>query len=142
MSARIACLIWTEAAAAAMLVGVYGSWAEVGGSGVLGTSGGTRGPVVLTAALVAAAVVLFRRAARSAGAWAALCGAGALAAAAYDRAHVADIIGGGRVVAASAHAGWGLDLAFAGSVALLVGGIAWLLLLTSLPWAWLAPSGD
>jgi hypothetical protein len=120
-----------------MAVGVYDTWVTVHGSGLPGTADGTRGWIVLAAAVTAAAVSWFKRAARSAGAYSAACGVVALAACAYDRAHLGDMLGGGSVVTASAGAGWGLDLAFAASVSLVAAGAIWLVTQASLPWRWL-----
>jgi hypothetical protein len=131
-----------EACAALTVVGVYGAWVTVDGSSVPGTSAGNRGWVVLTAALVAAGVLWFRNWTRSAGAYVALAGVVAVAAVSYDRAHLAAALGGSRVVAAHAGAGWGLDVAFVGSVGIAIAGVAWLITMTGLPWAWLAPAPD
>ena len=138
MTERLLYTIWLEASAVLMVVGVYGSWAAVGGSGVAGTADGTRGWVVLAAALLAAGVVVFRRGTRSAGVYTAAAGVAAVAAVAWDRTHLSDIVGGGNLVAASVHAGWGLDLALGASVSLAVAGAAWPVAMTSLPWAWFA----
>jgi hypothetical protein len=140
MSLRNAFTIWVAASAAVVVVGVFGTWARVGSSGVPGTDNGNHGWIVLVAALLAAGVFWFRRDTRSAGLYVALLGAVAVAAVAYDRTHLADAIGGGKLVAASARAGWGLDLAFAGSVSLVLAGAAWVLTVTDLPWRWLAPA--
>lgn len=125
-----------------MVVGVYGSWVTVRGSGVPGTADGNRGWVVLALALLAGAVFWFRRGTRSAGVYAAAAGAGALAAAAYDRTHLGQLLGGSSVVSASAGAGWGLDLAFFAALSLALAGAAWATMQQALPWAWLAPSAS
>ncbi len=140
MNLRNVFTIWVAASAAVVVVGVFGTWARVAGSGVPGTDGGNHGWIVLVVALLAAGVFWFRGDTRSAGVYVALLGAVAVAAVAYDRRHLADAIGGGKLVAASARAGWGLDLAFAGSVSLVIAGAAWVLTMTGLPWRWLAPA--
>ena len=142
MTERLVYTVWLEVSAAVMVVGVYGSWVTVGGSGVPGTTDGTRGWIVLAAGLAAAAVVWFRRATRSAGVYVFLAGVAAVAAVAYDRTHLNDAIGAGAAGAAAAHAGWGLNLALAGSVSLAVAGAAWAVALNRLPWSWLAPTGE
>jgi len=138
---RLVYMIWLEASAAAMVVGVFGSWVTVGDSGVSGTAQGSHGWIVLAAALVAAGVFWFRRATRSAGVYVAVLGAVALAAVVWDRTHLEQTVGGGKIVSAAAAAGWGLDLALVGSVSLVVVGAAWAVAMPSLPWAWFAPSG-
>ena len=132
--------LWIEASAAVMIVGVFGSWATVGGSGVSGTSAGGRGWVVLTAALLAGAILLFRRGTRSAGVYVAAIGIVAVAAVAYDRTHLGDAIGTSGATEAAARAGWGLNLALGASVSLTVAGLAWAVALNQLPWSWLAPT--
>jgi hypothetical protein len=134
--------LWIEVSAVLMVVGVYGAWVTVRGSNVPGTSAGNRGWVVLVAALLGAGVFWFRRWTRSGGAYAALAGLVAIAAASYDRTHLADTLGAGKVVAAHVGAGWGLDLAFVGSVSLAIAGVAWMLSMTDLPWAWLESAPD
>lgn len=128
--------LWGEVSAALAVVGVFGAWVTVRGSNVPGTSAGNRGWLVLIAALVGAGVFWFRRWTRSAGAYAALAGVVAAAAASYDRTHLANALGASKVVAAHVGAGWGLDLAFAGAVSLTIAGVAWLITMTDLPWAW------
>jgi hypothetical protein len=132
--------LWIEASAAVMIVGVFGSWATVGGSGVSGTSAGSRGWVVLTAALLAGAVLLFRRGTRSAGVYVAAIGIVAVAAVAYDRTHLGDAIGASSATEAAARAGWGVNLALGASVSLTVAGLAWAVAMNRLPWSWLAPT--
>jgi hypothetical protein len=127
---------WVEVSAAVTVVGVFGAWVTVRGTSVPGTSAGNRGWVVLAAALVGAGLFWFRRWTRSAGAYAGLAGAVAVAAASYDRTHLAQALGAGKVVAAHVGAGWGLDLAFVGAVSLALAGVAWLIIMTDLPWAW------
>jgi hypothetical protein len=140
MSDRAVYIVWIELTAAAMVAGVYGAWVKVGPSSLAGTTAGSRGWIVFAAALVAAGVAWFRRATRSAGVYVFVAGAVALAAAVYDRTHLAAIIGGGRVVTAAAGAGWGLYLALAASILLAVAGLVWVAALADLPWAWLEPS--
>ncbi len=130
--------IWLEASAALMVVGVYGSWVTVGGSGVAGTAQGSRGWIVLAAALLAGAILWFRRGTRSAGVYVAVLGAVAVAAVAYDRTHLSDTTGGGNLAQAAARAGWGLNVALGASVSLAVAGAAWAVALNTLPWSWLA----
>jgi hypothetical protein len=142
MTERLLYTIWLEASAALMVVGVYGSWVTVRGTGVSGTTDGTRGFIVLAAGLLAAGLVWFRRATRSAGVYVFLTGVAAVAAVAYDRTHLDEAIGGGAVAAAAAHAGWGLDLALGASVSLAVAGAAWAAALNRLPWSWLEPTGE
>jgi hypothetical protein len=142
MTDRLLYTIWLEVSAAAMIAGVYGSWVTVGDSGVAGTSEGSHGWIVLGAALLAAGVCWFRRASRSAGVYVALAGVTALAAVLWDRSHLEETVGGGKVVAASAQAGWGLDVALGGSISLVVVGAAWVVAMTALRWSWLAPTGD
>ena len=132
--------VWIEASAAVSVVGVFGTWATVGGSGVSGTSAGSRGWVVLTAALLAGAILVFRRGARSAGIYVAAIGVVAVAAVAYDRTHLGDVIGTSSATEATARAGWGLNLALGASVSLTVAGLAWAVALNALPWSWLAPT--
>ena len=139
---RHAYTIWVEASAVLMLVGVYGTWVTVRGSGVPGTASGNRGWVVLAVALLAAGVCWFRAGTRSSGLYVVSAGVVAVAASAYDRTHLAAAIGGGKVVAASAGAGWGLDVAFAASVSLVVAGAAWVVSRADLPWAWLPAAVD
>ena len=131
---------WIEASAVVMVVGVFGSWATVGGSGVSGTSAGSRGWVVLTAALLAGAILLFRRGTRSAGIYVAAIGVVAVAAVAYDRTHLGDTIGASSATEAAARAGWGINLALGASVSLTVAGLAWAVAMNALPWSWLAPT--
>ena len=133
-------VVWIEASAAVMVVGVFGSWATAGGSGVSGTSPGSRGWVVLTAALLAGAILVFRRGTRSAGIYVAAIGVVAVAAVAYDRTHLGDTIGTSSATEAAARAGWGLNLALGASVSLTVAGLAWAVALNRLPWSWLAPT--
>ncbi len=140
MNLRSAFTIWVGASAAAVVVGVFGTWVRVGSTGVPGTDSGNHGWIALVVALLAAGVFWFRGDTRSAGIYVALLGAIAVAVVAYDRTHLADAIGGGKVVAASARTGWGLDLAFAGSVSLVIAGAAWVLTATALLWRWLAPA--
>jgi hypothetical protein len=142
MTDRLVYLIWLEASATAMVVGVFGSWVTVGNSGVSGTAQGSHGWIVLASALVAAGVFWFRRATRSAGAYVAVLGVVALGAVVWDRTHLEETVGGGKIVTAVAHAGWGLDLALAGSISLAVVGAAWVVAMPSLPWSWFAPSGS
>jgi hypothetical protein len=134
--------LWVEVSAALAVVGVFGAWVTVHGSSVPGTSSGNRGWLVLVAALVAAAVFWFRRWTRSAGAYAALAGIVAVAAVSYDRTHLADILGASKTVAAHVGAGWGLDLAFVGAVSLTIAGVAWVMTMTDLPWAWVESAPD
>jgi len=140
MNLRSGFTIWVAASAAAVVVGVFGTWVRVGSTGVPGTDSGNHGWIALVVALLAAGVFWFRGDTRSAGLYVALLGAIAVAAVAYDRTHLAQAIGGGKIVAASARAGWGLDVAFAGSVSLVIAGAAWVLMVTGLPWRWLAPA--
>ena len=130
--------LWIEATAAAMVVGVFGSWATVRGAGVAGTATGSRGWVVLCAALLASGVFWFRRGTRSAGVYVFLLGVVAVAAVAYDRTHLGDTIGSSSATSAAARAGWGLNLALGGSVSLAVAGAAWAVAMNALPWSWLA----
>jgi len=88
------------------------------------------------------AVFWFRRWTRSAGAYAALAGIVAVAAVSYDRTHLADILGASKTVAAHVGAGWGLDLAFVGAVSLTIAGVAWVMTMTDLPWAWVESAPD
>ena len=134
--------LWGEVSAALAVVGVFGAWVTVRGSNVPGTSTGNRGWLVLIAALVGAGVFWFRRWTRSAGAYAAVAGVVAVAAASYDRTHLANALGASKVVAAHVGAGWGLDLAFVGAVSLTIAGVAWLITMTDLPWAWFEPAHD
>jgi hypothetical protein len=142
MTERLLYTIWLEASAALMIVGVYGPWVTVRGSGVPGTTEGTRGWIVLTAGLLAAGIVWFRRATRSAGVYVFVTGVAAVAAVAYDRTHLDEAIGTGAAVAAAAQAGWGLNLALAASVSLAVAGAAWTVALNRLSWSWVAPTGE
>lgn len=139
---RILFTLWVEVSAVLTVVGVFGAWVTVRGSNVPGTSAGNRGWLVLVAALVAAAVFWFRRWTRSAGVYVALAGLVAVGAVSYDRTHLAGLLGASKVVAAHVGAGWGLDLAFVGSVSLTIAGVAWLITMTGLSWAWLEPSPD
>jgi len=140
MTERLVYTIWLEASAAAMVVGVYGSLVTVGNSSVAGTAQGAHGWIVLAAALFAAGVFWFRRATRSVGVYVALAGVAALAAVIWDRTHLEDAVGGGKIVSAVASAGWGLDLALGGSISLVVVGAAWVVAMPGLPWSWFAPS--
>lgn len=142
MTDRLLYTIWLEASAAAMVVGVFGSWVTVGDSSVSGTAQGSHGWIVLAAALFAAGVFWFRRATRSAGVYVALVGAAAVGAVVWDRTHLEDTVGGGKIVTAAAQAGWGLDVALAGSISLVVVGAAWVVAMPDLPWSWFAPSGS
>lgn len=141
-AARLLFTLWVEVSALLAVVCVFGAWVTVRGSNVPGTSAGSRGWLVLAAALAAAAVFWFRSWTRSAGVYVALAGVVAVVAVSYDRTHLADMIGGSTAVAAHVGAGWGLDLAFAGAVSLTIAGAAWLLTMTDLPWAWREPSPD
>ena len=134
--------LWGEVSAALAVVGVFGAWLTVRGSNVPGTAAGNRGWLVLSAVLVAAGVFWFRRWTRSAGAYTALAGVVAVAAASYDRTHLAKALGASKVIAAHVGAGWGLDLAFVGAVSLTIAGVAWLITRTDLPWAWLESAPD
>ena len=134
--------LWGEVSALLAVVGVFGAWLTVRGSNVPGTSAGSRGWLVLIAVLVAAGVFWFRRWTRSAGVYAAAAGVVAVAAASYDRTHLAKAIGASAVTAAHVGAGWGLDLAFVGAVSLTIAGVAWLIMMTELPWAWLGSAPD
>ena len=133
---------WVEVSAALTVVGVFGAWVTVRGTSVPGTSAGNRGWVVLAAALLGAGLFWFRRWTRSAGAYAAIAGAVAVAAASYDRTHLAQALGASKVVAAHVGAGWGLDVAFVAAVSLTVAGVAWLIFMTDLPWAWVEGARD
>jgi hypothetical protein len=134
--------LWGEVSSALVVVGVFGAWVTVRGANVPGTSAGSRGWLVLIAALVGAGVFWFRRWTRSAGAYTALAGVVAVAATSYDRTHLANTLGASKLVAAHVGAGWGLDLAFVGAVSLTIAGVAWLISMTELPWAWLEPAPD
>jgi hypothetical protein len=133
---------WVEVSAALAVVGVFGPWVTVHGSSVPGTTAGNRGWLVLIAALVGAGVFWFRRWSRSAGVYAAVAGVVAVAAASYDRTHLANAIGDSKVVAAHVGAGWGLDLSFVGAVSLTIAGVAWAISMTDLPWAWFDDAPD
>jgi hypothetical protein len=137
---RLGFVLWIETSALLAVVGVFGPWITVHGSSIPGTSAGSRGWLVLSAAFVAAAVFWFRSWTRSAGVYVALAGVVAVAAVSYDRSHLANVLGGNSVVAEHVGAGWGLDLAFAGAVSVTIAGVAWVLSRTDLPWAWLEPA--
>jgi hypothetical protein len=134
--------LWVELSAALAVVGVFGPWVAVHGSSIPGTTAGNRGWLVLSAALIGAGVFWFRRWTRSAGAYAAVAGVVAVAASSYDRTHMADLLGDSKTVAAHVGAGWGLDLAFVGAVSLTIAGVAWLITVTDLPWAWIESAPD
>jgi len=137
MAERLLYTSWVEVSAALMVVGVFGTWVHVGADGVSGSSSGNHGWVVLTTAVLAAGVFWFRRRTRSAGVYVALIGAVAVAAVVYDRTHLASAIGGGSVVAASAQAGWGLEVALVASLSLTVAGATWVAAAAGVDWAWL-----
>lgn len=138
-SDRAVFLVWIELSAVLMVVGTYGAWVKVGPTGLAGTTAGARGWIVLAVALVAAGVAWFRRATRSAGVYVFAAGIGGLAAATYDREHLAAIVGGGRVVTAAAGAGWGLYVALAASISLAIAGAVWVIALPAQPWSWIEP---
>lgn len=139
---KLGLVIWIEASAAAMVVGVFGPWARVSAHAVPGTDAGNHGWIVLAAALAAAGVLWFRRGTRSAGVYVVILAVVGFGAVVYDRSHLGDLIGGGAVVAAAASSGWGLEVALAGSISLAVAGLAWALMLSDLPWAWVAGQAD
>jgi hypothetical protein len=134
--------LWGEVSAALAVVGVFGAWLTVRGSNVPGTSAGNRGWLVLIAVLLGAGLFWFRRWTRSAGAYAALAGVVAVAGASYDRTHLAKALGASKALGVHVGAGWGLDLAFVGAVSLTIAGVAWLITMTELPWAWFESAPD
>lgn len=138
MSDRYVYLVWAEASAVLMIVGTYGAWVTVGPTDLSGLTTGAHGWIVLAAALLAAGVLWFRRATRSAGVYVCAAGVAAAAAAVYDRRHPAAIVGSSKVVEAVAGSGWGLDLALGASISLTVAGLVWVAA-TGLPWAWVEP---
>jgi hypothetical protein len=136
MSDRAVYITWIEISAALLVAGVYGAWVKVASTSLNGTTAGSRGWIVLSAALVAGGLAWFRRATRSVGVYVAAVGVVALVAAIYDRTHLAAIVGGGRVVTAAAGAGWGLYLALGASISLVAAGLVWVVALPALPWSW------
>lgn len=104
-----------------MVVGAFGPWAKVLGIRTInGTTGGRDGWVVIGAAGVAAIVLLIIMATRRR--WLAiiplLAGAAAAATAAYDITDINSLYNG-----AVASAQWGIYLALAGSIGLIVSSI-------------------
>lgn len=114
-------LWWAAASLAGMLLGGFGPWASALGVSVSGTSGD--GWLVIAPAAVAAVALFRHMSARGLGSAALvlLGGATGSVVAVYDRVHASSVIGqAGGLTSALVQIGWGLNLAAASSISLVV----------------------
>ncbi|TMM13215.1 MAG: DUF2510 domain-containing protein [Actinobacteria bacterium] len=125
-------LAWALVSATVVVIGAFGPW--VTALGVVSISGTTvsKHPYILAGlGLIGAAFVWVRRATNVAGVGAMLVGVAAGALSLYDRHHLSSLLhSAGPIGSAFVHIGWGLNATLAGSVSLLLSGVAWFLFVT------------
>jgi hypothetical protein len=126
MERRQRVFYWVLASAALMLVGAFGPWAKIFGFSVNGTDGSNDGWLVVLAAVVSAALLLWKRDARIAGLGAIAGGAVGALVTIYDRQNLTPDSADGELVDGLVQVGWGLNLAMLASISLAVAGVVWM----------------
>ena len=126
MTRQQALFWWVVASAALMVVGSFGPWAKVLGFTVSGTDGSNDGWFVVAIAVVAGAVLLWKRRKTQAGFAAIVGGVLGASVAMYDRSNVKDAASESGEVGELVQVGWGLNLALVASISLAISGAVWL----------------
>jgi hypothetical protein len=115
--------IWAFVSAALMAIGAFGPWVTALGTSISGTNG-SHGWAVILCAVVAAGKLAVSRRPRRAALWATIVGVLASGITIYDRSHLDRYLSSqSALVQALVHTGWGLTLATAASISLVLAAI-------------------